>query len=193
MTKLFPGVVASGISGHLWAPSGAYEQIASTTVGAGGVSTVTFNGIPQTYQNLQIRALARTTVTADFDDFLAIRFNGDSSSNYVHHATYGLGSSAGSGVDRPITFAIAQRASTNKNTTGIFGAIVLDILDYANTNKNKVTRNIGGYDRGNGGQVYLDSNLWLSTSEIYSITITPSAGASMSFTEYSQFALYGTK
>ncbi len=30
------------------------EPIASTLVGAGGVSTVTFNDIPQTYKHLQV-------------------------------------------------------------------------------------------------------------------------------------------
>ena len=35
------------------------EPIASTLVGSGGVSTVTFNDIPQTYKHLQIRCISR--------------------------------------------------------------------------------------------------------------------------------------
>ena len=40
MTKLLPGVVASGISGNLWAPSGAYDSIATVNVGSGGASSI---------------------------------------------------------------------------------------------------------------------------------------------------------
>ena len=39
------------------------EPIASTLVGAGGVSTVTFNDIPQTYKHLQIRRTSNCDIS----------------------------------------------------------------------------------------------------------------------------------
>ena len=170
----------------------SYESIATVTVGSGGSSSISFTSIPATYTHLQIRAIARTTVTSD-TDFMALQFNGDTGSNYVHHSLFGNGSTAGAGVDRPVSFAIAQRLATNQNGSSIFGAVVMDILDYTNTNKYTTTRNIGGYDANGSGQIFLESNLWQNTSAINSITITPSNPGSFAFTQYSQFALYGIK
>jgi hypothetical protein len=36
------GIIASQMSGHLFAPSGAYDSIATTTVGSGGAASITF-------------------------------------------------------------------------------------------------------------------------------------------------------
>jgi hypothetical protein len=49
------GILASGMSGNLWAPGKDFDSIATTTVGAGGASTITFSSIPSTYRHLQIR------------------------------------------------------------------------------------------------------------------------------------------
>jgi hypothetical protein len=64
-------------------------------------------------------------------------------------------------------------------------------LDYANTNKYKTTRSIGGNDNNGSGFVSLISGLWLSTSAISNIEIIPLNGTL--WTQYSHFALYGIK
>jgi hypothetical protein len=38
-----------------------YKLIASYTTGAGGINTITFSSIPQTYTHLQIRGIARNS------------------------------------------------------------------------------------------------------------------------------------
>jgi hypothetical protein len=74
-----------------------------------------------------------------------------------------------------------------------FAVAVIDILDYANTNKYKTYRVLSGVDT-NGtspvGYVDFESALWLSTSAVNSITITLPSG---NYAQYSQFALYGIK
>lgn len=87
------GIIASQISGHLWAPSGAYDSIATTTVGSGGTATVTFSSIPATYTHLQIRCLMRTDRAVAYTA-TNWRFNSDSSSNYSYHAITGDGATA---------------------------------------------------------------------------------------------------
>ena len=52
---------SSFLAGNAAFVPGAYESIASTTVGSGGVSTITFSSIPDTYKHLQIRYTARVT------------------------------------------------------------------------------------------------------------------------------------
>ena len=52
------GIIATSISGHLFTFSlvGNYDALATVTVPSGGLSSITFAGIPTTgYSHLQIR------------------------------------------------------------------------------------------------------------------------------------------
>ena len=75
-----PGIWASQISGHLWAPSGAYDAIASTTLSASAAS-ITFSGIPSTYTHLQVRLQTSASAAANY----YYQVNGDTGSNYYWH------------------------------------------------------------------------------------------------------------
>jgi hypothetical protein len=168
----------------------SYESIATTTVGSGGSATVTFSSIPATYTHLQIRGIARSTqAAANFS--INMYFNAVSIqlTNYSAHALRGNGSSAS--AFGGTTEAIQTPASAANATSGVFGVMVCDILDYTNTNKNKVARILGGYDNNGDGIVQLSSGmLYSSQPVISSITLYTSGG---NFAEYSQFALYGVK
>jgi len=176
---LLNGILASQISGHLYSgPAGAFDALGSVTVGAGGQSSITFSAIPQTYTHLQVRIFMAT------GNYTNLRFNGDTTtSNYYNHNLSGNGSSASA--------TATASAAYSPLSGGTYGyADIIDILDYANTNKNKVTRSLEGYDNNGSGQVFLNSNLWMSTAAINSITFT--AGAT-NFGQYSNFSLYGIK
>ena len=80
--------------------------------------------------------------------------------------------------------------SAASNTSGIFSGGVIDILDYANTNKYKTSRGLSGYDANGSGLLYLASGLWMNTAAITSIEITDALG---NFATNSTFALYGIK
>ena len=67
---------------------------------------------------------------------------------------------------------------------------VIDILDYANTNKYKTVRALHGSDANGSGLIALRSGNWRSTSAITRIDLTPSSN---NFKQYSHFALYGVK
>ena len=192
MTRLFPGVVASGISGNLFAPSGAYDSIATVTVAAGNTpAIVNFNSIPSTYTHLQIRYIARTA-RANQEDNIQLKFNSDTGSNYAAHVLYGDGATAGSFSDgSSITFNTRSVVSAASATTGVFGAGVIDILDYTNTSKYTTVRSLNGYDNNGNGQVRLSSGLWMNTAAINSITIVSANNADL--VQYSSFALYGIK
>ena len=180
---------ATGIS--LALENNFMEPIASTLVGSGGANTVIFNDIPQTYRHLQIRFLARTN-RADNTDNVKLAYNSDiSTSNYTYHEIGGDGSGTyvyGSGAPERNAFSMSSAANVNAN---IFGVGIADILDYANINKYKTHRNLGGSDANGSGRFALVSGLWLSTSAITSITLTPSNGTL--FSQYSRFSLYGIK
>jgi len=182
MLNTISGLLSGG------APAGGdYESIASTTVGAGGSSTITFSSIPSTYSHLQIRVMS---VTSASTPNATMRYNSDTGSNYTGHQLYGSGAVAGSniqgsGSNPQTSIAIVQLGNSTQAGVG-----VIDVLDYANTNKYKTVRSLSGYDANGSGFIILRSGAWMSTSAISSITLTADSG---NFNEYSSFALYGIK
>jgi hypothetical protein len=164
---------------------GYFESIATVVVGSAGAANVEFTNIPNTYTHLQVRALARYSGTVG-SGFLS--FNGDTSSgNYSHHSVHGDGSSPG---------AIALATQNEGKYTGAAGtsptqpnAMVMDILDYKDTNKYKTVRGLYCWDNNGSGYVEFFSNLWRSTSVITSIKFRPAN----TFDQYSHFALYGIR
>ena len=192
MTML--GIMASQISGHLWAPSGAYDSIATVTVGAGGLSTISFTSIPATYKHLQIRATPRASTAPNGYAVPTIKFNSDAGANYENHYLMADGVSANAGATGNMNIGLVAGSAS----TSVFGTFILDVLDYANTSKYKTVRNLTGFDN-NGvggttlqkGGVQLHSLLWLSTSAITQIDIADADAAGWSL--YSSFALYGIK
>lgn len=163
----------------------SFESIATYT--PSGVSTVTFSSIPSTFQHLQLRAITRTATSAS--DFIGVRFNGDSGSNYGFHYLYGNGSSAAAGAATPDSL-IAWHTADGGDTANAFGASVTDILDYVSTNKYKTTKTLDGFDLNGSGTVDLSSGLWRNTAAITSIEVFTFGP---NFATGSSIALYGIK
>ena len=163
MTPPILGIFASAVTGGVSTTS--YESIATVTVGSGGSSSVEFTSIPGTYKHLQIRAIYRTA-GAGFNP--RYRFNSDTGSNYSNQT------------------GIAGTIVTSASNT--FNVSVVDILDYADTNKYKTLRLLDGYDANGSGYVSLGSGNWRNTSAVTSITIYNGT-----YAQYSHFALYGCK
>jgi hypothetical protein len=180
------GIIASSKFGDV----GDYESIATVSVGSGGSSFVEFTSIPGTYTHLQIRALARGT-RSDAGDGLTLQFNGDTASNYSSHNLYGNGSTVSAGVWNTTNIPLQNVMCAATGGSNIFGVMVTDILDYANTNKYKTTRDLSGNDRNGSGDVTFQSGSWRNTNAITSIKIAPLYGAGIA--QYSQFALYGIR
>ena len=179
--------VISGLLSGAGAPAStnSYESIATIT-GTGSSGTISFTSIPSTYKHLQVRLMGKSTSTGTYT---LLTFNGDSTSaNYATHSVYGNGSAAGAE-------AFANNGSmsggfvTASSDTG-FGVAVLDVLDYANTSKNKTLRGLTGRDNNGSGIVALISGAWFSTSAVNRLDITINAG---SWATTSTFALYGIK
>jgi len=176
------GILASSISGSLNASS--YESIQTVTVGSGGQASISFTSIPSTYKHLQLRYIAR----ASSADLVVFRVNGSTGNDYALHALQGNGSAASAVATTSYSYGGVAPISGTADT---FGAGVLDILDYANTNKYKTFRTLGGRDLNGSGIIELRSSLYMSTSAISSIVL--STDSVLNFQQYSSFALYGVK
>lgn len=164
--------------------SGSYESIA-TFNGTGSSNTITFSSIPSTYKHLQFRIFSLSTGAADW---VNIRMNNDSTTaNYYGHKLYGNGTSAvaTSMTGQPYLYLQYIGGSTTQPS-----GTVLDILDYANTNKNKTTRLLFGWDTNGGGEVDLVSGLYSQTAAINRVDFILS---SSNFATATQIALYGIK
>jgi hypothetical protein len=181
-----------GIIASSKAVPNSYESIATTTVSS-PVASITFSSIPATYTHLQVRGINRLSTSGTDTLSTLMRFNSDTGSNYTSsHVLYGTGASAqaaASGTSQ--TSMVMVNTPKDGNTASAFGILVCDILDYANTNKYKTIRCLGGYDGNDtNGIVTFRSSAWMNTGAVTSITLLGSAD---NFVQYSQFALYGIK
>ena len=181
------GIYASQISGHLFAPSGAYDSIA-TAVGTGSSGTITFTSIPSTYTHLQIRYLANSSSGG----FGKVTFNSDTSTNYYAHSLEGKGASVASSAFAGSAYnSMLIAVNGISSTTSIFNGGIIDILDYTSTSKNKTIRTLQGYDANGSGFIELLSGSWSATpAAVTSVSIALSSGT---FSTNSHFALYGIK
>ena len=167
-------------------PPNSYESIATQTFSS-SASSVTFNSIPSTYKHLQIRFSANINAVAGAN----FRFNGDAGSNYRNIYFLGSGSTVtatGGGADTQVYGSVYGQGYDGGSS--IFTAGVIDILDYADTNKNKVVRSIIGVDRNGSGAIQLLTGGWFNTAAINSISFV---AESVNIGANSTVALYGIK
>lgn len=171
-----------------------FELIESVFL-SGSASSVTFNNLNQyatEYKHLQIRMVGRSN--RGTVEYVRLRFNGDSGSNYSMHQLYG-GLSAvytyGAGSQDRINIL---RFAGDTNNPLVHGAIVADLLDVFNTSKNKTVRAFGGVSLdspSNWQEVALNSGAWYSTSQVSTIDLI--VGGGTLFLSGSRFSLYGIR
>jgi len=161
-------------------------SIATTTVGSGGVSSITFSSIPSTFTHLQVRL---SFLSQSGGGVLYSTLNGDSGSNYAWHSLYGIGTGVGNLGSSSQTsmrlFGFYSGSSTTSPTS-----VIIDLLDYTNTNKYKTIKCLSGVDTNGAGEADFASGLWMNTNSVTSLTLTPLYGGS-GFSQYTTVQLYG--
>jgi hypothetical protein len=172
------GIIDSSKTGNL--AVGAYDSIATYTVGAGGSSTIVFSSIPQTYKHLEF------TLTI-FGNSYGIASTQNGAGSREHYLS-GTGSGAGSTSNNTISYVPDDSSSSTVYPYVVFGRI----LDYTNPNKYKSVRDYEGFGNNTGGEVLVNTALLdASTAAITSLTFT--AAPSGVFAQYSVGSLYGIK
>jgi hypothetical protein len=176
--------------------TGSYESIA--TIDAGGQNQVSFTSIPQTFQHLQIRIRGRSNL--NFSSYpetaFIMRINGGSIRGAIY--TWGfLGakkftvSPYSTTGQQELQFYPLPSANIESN---VFGVGIVDIFDYANTNKNKTYKVLMGTNDGTprlNRNINMYGALQQENSAISSIYIT--TDYNFSFATGTHFALYGIK
>jgi len=148
------------------------HHIASSVItGSSATYACSFNNVPQTFENLQVRVYARGT-QASVSNFMLLQYNADSSNTYyAEHHLVGNGSSVVSNQATSQTYINIGSVTGNTALANNFGVAIIDILDYTSTTKHKVNRTIIGYDNNGSGEVQLSSGLYANTTSILPITL----------------------
>lgn len=172
------GITASSVTSSFL---GSYESIASVTVGTNAPEDIIFSSIPSTYQHLQIRGIMKPTNSA----MQVAGYINNTSPTVWWHELQGNGTTAGSFANSGTYLGLAYCE------TAQFTGMVLDILDYANTNKRKTFRSLWGFDANGSGVIQLRSALSSTSDAISEIKISKTG--TNGFAQHSHFALYGIR
>lgn len=157
--------------------------IEQVDVGAGGVASITFSSIPDTFTDLKILWVHRNTGA---ETQTRIEFNG-SSTNFTERMLYGLGNAA-------FTYASGPNFPTWSNTTATtantFSSTEIYIPNYASSNIKPFSAEsvVESNSTSTGIYLLIHSMLWSDTSPISSITLKPAAN---NFAEFSTASLFG--
>jgi hypothetical protein len=193
MTPVLGVIASSNQQGRGGEPVGSYDLL-STVTPASSVNTITFAGIPSDYRHLQIRANVRCTGGAG-TTLLWWRMNGlASTSNYTSHGLGGDGASAYAyNLGSSYAMGLIGSTASSASTANAYSGIILDVLDYTASNKNKTVRSLRGEDFNGSGDIRLASSLFISTSAVTSISVGFFDNLGSFYTTLSNLTLYGIK
>ena len=168
----------------------AYNLIATTTVGAGGASSIDFASIPQTYTDLLLVMSMRTN-RASVADYAAISFNA-STSSFSLRAVSGSGSAASSAyyTSSPDSRIVGQVVG-DSSTASVFSSGSLYIPNYTSSNNKSYSWDASRENNATANEMSLGAGLWSNTAAITSIAITSWGSATIQ--QYSSVSLYGIK
>lgn len=166
-----------------------YEPIATYTVPNATTLTFTFSSIPATYTDLKL-VFVGTVLTASTT--MAVRYNGDTATNYSTTTLQGSGAAASSvraGTSTSIEI-------TDNNIVGGSATIPsfasLDIFSYAGSTYKTGLGTVSNDQNGTGSVLRIVS-LWRSTAAITSLTIFNISGGVNYIGINSTATLYGIK
>ena len=166
-----------------------YTLIASNTLGS-AAATVTFSSIPSTYTDLIVRIGARTDRASTLD-YISVRFNNDSATNYSITWLEGDGSTPASSRASTISSFYQLPADAASATGNTFSECEIYIPNYT-VSANKQVNLIGSQENNNANnRTAAIAGLWRNTNAINSIAFTSFYGNN--FVTNSSFYLYGIK
>lgn len=169
----------------------AYDLLETEILGAANVNNFTFSGLSTyaaDYQHLQIREVARNT-SGSGTRLIGMRFNNDTGSNYANHVL-GATTSVFSGND--VSNDKMWYGNGNELTTAnLFYTSVIDILDFASTDKFKTMRLMMGSVPDSPNIIWLGSGMWMNTAALTDVTLFTGNGAN--YDTGSRWSLYGLR
>lgn len=159
-----------------------YESIA-TANGDGSTPYIQFSSIPSTYTDLVLEIAHQ----ANAGEYIDMRFNGDTASNYSYGDVGGNNSTAYASQ------SVNQSQFIWSGTPGSTGQVaytVFNIQEYSNSNYYKSLISLGGYQAET--RVHILRGLWRGTATINTIRIYTNGGG-VAWSTNTTMTLYGIK
>jgi hypothetical protein len=153
--------------------------IASSTVGSGGASSITFSSIPATFTDLTLVLSARATSTTAT---ITVAFNGSVNDFY---GLYMQGNGSTASTTNQTTFI--GNAPISTNTASTFGNLRIFIPNYAGSAQKAFSVDAVTETNATTAFVQLFATTWQNTAAINQITLSLA-----NFAEFSTAYLYGT-
>lgn len=146
-------------------------KIASVTVTASsGAASIDFTSIPSGYTDLLVKVSARIPTTGNYVN-LAIRFNGDTGSNYSSRLLYGDGSSTGSANESAQTRGGWQYANGVGSTSNNFSNGYIYIPNYTGSAQKSFSADFVAENNATNCIIAVKAGLWTGTAAITSISL----------------------
>jgi hypothetical protein len=147
------------------------EAIETTYLETSSATSVIFASIPATYEHLQLRISSHDLYASGYD-WIYLRLNSDSGTNYSSHNVEGYSSSETAQAQTGATYARLGVAQGAWQTVGavFYSPVVIDIFDYANTNKTTTMTGLGGVC-GTQKMLRQTSSLWEDTAAVNRIEV----------------------
>ena len=168
------------------------QPIYTQTVGSGGVASVTFNNIPQTFTDLKVVLSIRAARTSQTWDAIGLGLNNDTSSVYSSRLLFGSPSNVvGSNFNNNTnTLSFLSYASTVSATASTFGNGEIYIPNYTSANFKQILGDSSAETNGAADFIMaISAGLYRSTSAITSLNLYGVSGGNLS--QYSTISLYG--
>jgi len=165
---------------------------AITTYLEADAASVTFDDIPSTYEHLQVRISARDTSSDTYESvYLQLGDTGhspvDTGTNYSRCYMYGTSSTATAASQTSSSDIWLGKIAAATSDSAFYGSLIIDILDYANANKN--TTALGFNFNGYGDYVRLTGGVWDDTSVVNAVLIKGNGNV----VRGTELTLYGIK
>jgi hypothetical protein len=169
------------------------KLIDTKTVGAGGIASITFSIIPQTYTDLRILVSARDDRAGQPNTDLSLRvgYNGtiNTGSIYSNIQLYGNGSAAGS-QSSSTDYAYLGMSNGPTSTANVFGSTEIYITNYTSSNNKSVTTLGASENNAQTAFSVANANLISTSNPITDVQISAVYGSGL-FVQGSTFYLYG--
>lgn len=156
--------------------------IQTVTVGAGGASSITFTGIPSTFNDLVLVLSARSTTSSPI---ITLNLNG-SAANFsnVYMSTPGaFPSSTATGT----TF-IGYASATGTDTVDAFGNLFMYLTNYSVATSKTFSVDSASESMATAAYIHMVGGTWANNAVVTSLTLNAS-----NFAQHSSASLYGVK
>lgn len=153
---------------------------------------ITFNNIPQTYDDLLLVYSLRTSLTyfAAWYDDTSYRINGDTSNSYYHRFVQTRDGNISSGGGSLINNVLAPESSNSNATANTFGNGKSYIANYRSTGAKAIISEGTSQHQDNAKIILMAASaVYTGSSPVTSISLYSRNGSS--FLQYSSATLYG--